>query len=151
MTENDFNEIMMLLDRLQCDLYSEAKSVSPTERLQKYFGNWLLTRVRLHVTATYSSCLTYGSFPRHSSFYVNDSGFRLILAEGYLLYAVNTANGLMYVYDTEQWVEWIRRIDTKVEEMFLYSDKRTPRPYREDGTHLTLEAFLRKGPRPWFA
>jgi hypothetical protein len=147
MTDNDFNEIMMLLDRLQCELYFEAESVRPTEGLQKYFGNWFLTRVRLHVTVTYSSHLS------PSKFHVNDSGFRLILAEGYLLYAVNTANELMYVYDTEEWVEWIRRIDTKIEEMFLYSGKRTPCPVladHDDRTHLTLEGFLRKGPRPWF-
>ena len=153
MTENDFNDIMMLLGRLQGELYSEAESVNPTKRLQKYLGNWFLTRVRLHVTATYSSCMPSSSYSRSSKFHVNDSGFRLILAEGYLLYAVNTANGLMYVYDTEEWVEWIRRIDIKVEEMFVYSDKRTPCPVltdHEGGTHLTLEDFLRKGPRPWF-
>lgn len=155
MTENDFNEIIALLDQLSCELYSEAQRVSPTELLQKYLGNWFLTRVRLHVTATCTSCMSYGPYPQHSRFYVNDSGFRFILAEGYLLYAVNTANGKMYVYDTEDWVEWIRRIDTKIEELFLYSDKRAPRrllaKQGKRRKHLTLEAFLREGPRPcWF-
>lgn len=152
MTEDDFNEIMALLDELSTELHSEAQSVSPSRRLQKYFGNWLLTRVRLHIYAAYSGCLTYGAFPQHSGFYVNESGFRLILAEGYLLYAVEIRTGLMYVYDTEDWVEWIRRLYVRIEELFLYTDTRTPRPLSAEHNrrHLTLKEFLRQGPRPYW-
>ncbi len=150
MTEDDFNEIMAVLDERSTELHTEAQSISPTKRLQKYFGNWLLTRVRLHVYAAYSGCLTYGEFPQHSGFYVNERGLRLILAEGYLLYAVEMATGLMYVYDTENWVEWIRRLYVRIEELFLYTDTRTPHPVlaEYDRRHLTLQEFLRQGPRP---
>ncbi len=50
----------------------------------------------------------------------------------------------MYVYDTEQWGEWIRRSDTNLDELFLYSDRYYPSPLFADGMHLTLEAFLSK-------
>jgi hypothetical protein len=151
MTEDDFNEIIGLLDELSTELFSEAQNVSPTKPLQKYFGNWLLTRVRLHIYAAYSGCLTYGRFPQRSHFFVNKSGFRLIFTEGYRLYAVKMATGRMYVYNTKNWVEWIRRIDTRLEDLFLYTDERVPRPLfadRKRKTRLTLESFLRQGPRP---
>jgi hypothetical protein len=94
--------------------------------------------------------LIYGSWPRHSRFHVNESGFHLILAEGYLLYALSTGNGRMYVYDTEEWVGWIRRLDVKIEEMFLYTDEQIPFPLvdPDEGAHLTGDTFLRKDPRP---
>jgi hypothetical protein len=52
----------------------------------------------------------------------------------------------MYVYYTEYWGEWIRRIDTNLAEMFLYSDRYDPRPLLDEktGMPLTLEQFLRE-------
>jgi hypothetical protein len=50
----------------------------------------------------------------------------------------------MYVYDAEQWGEWIRRIDTNLDELFVYSDRYYPSPLFADGMYLTLEAFLSK-------
>lgn len=66
---------------------------------------------------------------------------------GWSLYVVDEVNGLMYVYDTEEWGEWIRRIDTNLDEMFVYSDRYFPKPLLADGdaaVHLALEAFLSK-------
>lgn len=40
--------------------------------------------------------------------------------------------------------EWIRRIDTNLDELFVYSDRYYPSPLFADGMHLTLEAFLSK-------
>jgi hypothetical protein len=84
-----------------------------------------------------------------SRFHRNRFGYRLILARGWSLYVVHEVDGLMYVYDTEHWDEWIRRIDTNLEEMFVYSDRYDPCPLLARrsllalaGKHLTLEAFL---------
>jgi hypothetical protein len=77
-----------------------------------------------------------------SAFHRNRSGYRLIVTKGWSLYVVDEIDGLMYLYDTEQWVEWIRRIDVNLDELFAYSDKYFPSPLLSDGTHLTLEAFL---------
>jgi len=82
-----------------------------------------------------------------SPFHVNRSGFRLILAKDWKLYVVNEADGLAYVYDTEQWGEWLRRIDIKIGEMFVYSDQCKPEPiFANDDTlrHITLQDLLRE-------
>ena len=78
----------------------------------------------------------------YSAFHRNRSGYRLIVTRGWSLYVVDEVDGLMYVYDTEQWVEWIRRIDVNLAELFLYSDGYCPSPLFAEGMHLTLEAFL---------
>ena len=77
-----------------------------------------------------------------SPFHRNRPGYRLIATKGWSLYVVDEVTGLMHFYDTEQWGEWIWRIDTNLDEMFLYSDRHSPNPLLADGMHLTLEAFL---------
>jgi hypothetical protein len=81
-----------------------------------------------------------------SPFHRNLSGYRLILTKGWSLYAVDEVDGVMYVYDTEDWGEWIRRIDTNLAEMFLYSDRYDPRPLFDEKTGMpfTLEHFLQE-------
>jgi hypothetical protein len=81
-----------------------------------------------------------------SPFHRNILGYRLILTKGWSLYAVDEVDGLMCVYDTENWAEWIRRIDTNLDEMFLYSDRYDPRPLfdKKTGMPVTLEQFLRE-------
>ena len=81
-----------------------------------------------------------------SPFHRNFVGYRLIVTKGWSLYAVDEVDGLMYVYDTEDWQEWVRRIDINLKEMFLYSDRYDPRPLIDEktGMHLTLEQFLRE-------
>jgi hypothetical protein len=71
-------------------------------------------------------------------------GYRLIATRGWSLYVVDEVDDLMYVYDAEQWGEWIRRIDTNLDELFVYSDRYYPSPLFAYGMHLTLEAFLSK-------
>jgi hypothetical protein len=80
----------------------------------------------------------------YSPFHRNRFGYRLIATRGWSLYVVDEVEDLMYVYDTEQWAEWIRRIDTNLDELFVYSDRYYPSPLFADGMHLTLEAFLSK-------
>jgi len=80
-----------------------------------------------------------------SHFHCNDLGYRLVLTKGWSLYAVDEVDGLMYIYDTEDWQEWIRRIDTNLDEMFLYSYRYDPRPLFDEksGAQLTLEQVLK--------
>ena len=85
-----------------------------------------------------------------SPFHLNRSGLRLIATKGWNLYAVDEMTNLMHVYDTEQWEEWIRRIDINLEELFAYSDRYESHPLfilsdERLQTHkpLTLEVFLR--------
>jgi hypothetical protein len=80
----------------------------------------------------------------NSRFHRNRFGYRLIVTHGWSLYAVDEVGGLMYFYDTEHWDEWVRRIDTNLEEMFVYSDRYDPCPLfaDDDGKRLSLEAFL---------
>lgn len=80
-----------------------------------------------------------------SHFHRNALGYRLVLTKGWSLYAVDEVDGLMYVYGTEEWQEWIRRIDTNLDEMFLYSHRYDPRPLFDEktGIQLTLEQFLK--------
>jgi len=80
----------------------------------------------------------------YSPFHRNRFGYRLIATRGWSLYVVDEVDDLMYVYDTEQWSEWIRRIDTNLDELFVYSDRYYPSPLFADGMHLTLDAFLSK-------
>jgi hypothetical protein len=78
-----------------------------------------------------------------SRFHRNSGGFRLIVTKGWNLYVVNEADNRMYFYDTEQWEEWIRRIDSTLEEMFVYSDRYSPQPlFARRRRPLTLETFL---------
>lgn len=79
-----------------------------------------------------------------SAFHLNRLGYRLILTKDWSLYAVK--DGLMYVYDTEEWREWLVRLDSNLDEMFIYSDRYDPRPLlnKFTRTHVTLEVFLRK-------
>lgn len=81
-----------------------------------------------------------------SHFHRNQHGYRLVLTKGWSLYAVDEDDGLMYVYNTEKWQEWIWRIDTNLDEMFLYSRRYNPRPLLDDNTgiQLTLEQFLKE-------
>ena len=128
MNDTEFNGIMDLLHRLQSEVPSDDT------RCKR-----MLTRIRLNVTM-----MSNGSSDR-PSFHVNASGFRLVLGEGWLLYVVNTNTNLMHVYDTESWGEWIRRVGTRIDEMFLYSDKRKPRLLLTDkGDVVTLEIFMRE-------
>jgi hypothetical protein len=84
-----------------------------------------------------------------SRFHRNSSGYRLIVTKGWNLYVVNEADNLMYFYDTEPWEEWIRRIDTTLEEIFVYSDRYSPCPLLSKvGTPLTRETFLKGIWRP---
>jgi hypothetical protein len=78
----------------------------------------------------------------YSPFHRNRSGYRLIATKDWNLYAVSEIDNLMCVYDTEQWVEWIVRIDVNLHDLFLYSDRYHPSPLLADGAHLTLAAFL---------
>jgi hypothetical protein len=78
----------------------------------------------------------------YSLFHRNRFGYRLIATRGWSLYVVDEVDGLMYVYDTEQWCEWIRRIDTNLDELFVYSDRYYPSPLIAEGRKLTLETFL---------
>jgi hypothetical protein len=64
----------------------------------------------------------------YSPFHRNPSGYRLIATRGSCLYVVDVENGRMHVYNTEQWYEWIRRIDTNLDELFVYSDRYYPSP-----------------------
>lgn len=80
----------------------------------------------------------------YSPFHQNRSGYRLIAARGWSLYVVDEADGMMYVYDTEPWSEWIRRIDTNLDELFAYSDRYSPSPLFADGMQSTLAVFLSK-------
>jgi hypothetical protein len=74
----------------------------------------------------------------------NLSGFRLVFTKCWNLYVVHEATGYMYFYETEDWVEWLRRLDIVIREMFLYSDRRSPLHLlsNDSRTHLTLDAFL---------
>ena len=130
MNDIDFNQAMALLYRLQSELLSDP--------VQNYQGSCFLTRVILRITVACGAC-------DGSAFHVNHHGFQLVLADGWCLYVVNNVDGLMYVHDAEHWEEWIRRIGTRIDELFLYSDRYTPRPLLgDDGTAITLESFIRE-------
>jgi hypothetical protein len=92
-----------------------------------------LNAYRYNLLVDWSNC---------SRFHRNCLGYRLIATKDWNLYVVDEVDGLMYLYSTGPWDEWIRRIDTSLDELFAYSDRYEPTPLFADGTHLTLEAFL---------
>jgi hypothetical protein len=130
--------ITNVTERLLCRVLDFRVDLPPAEGLRSPMSRRSSDTLKAN---QYSLLVDWSDY---SPFHRNHSGYRLIATRGWSLYVVDEVDGMMYVYDTEQWGEWIIRINTNLDELFAYSVRYFPSPLFADGRHRTLAAFLSK-------